>query len=254
MNIGVKFMDKDNIKIRLLRADEIEIRAASISEKGVSLLLYKDARVDMSILDEIFGVYGWQRTHQIIDGKCFCSVAVKHGDSWIVKQDVGQETYADPVKGAASDSFKRACTNIGIGRELYTAPFIWIPVGQVNIENRGGKRVLKDKFKVRSIEYDDKKRCITGLEIENQLGTVVYRYSDGKTKSSTERKAKTQANSKKKRLTVKQTDLLMQRLRKNGISLEAVLNKHNLSSLEEMDIELYNRAMLAMADPDDIAV
>lgn len=52
-------MDKDNIKIRLLRADEIEIRAASISEKGVSLLLYKDARVDMSILDEIFGVYGW---------------------------------------------------------------------------------------------------------------------------------------------------------------------------------------------------
>ena len=73
-------MDKDNIKIRLLRADEIEIRVASISEKGVSLLLYKDARVDMSILDEIFGVYGWQRTHQIIDGKCFCSVAVKHGD------------------------------------------------------------------------------------------------------------------------------------------------------------------------------
>lgn len=107
---------------------------------------------------------------------------------------------------------------------------------------------------MRSIEYDDKKRCITGLEIENQLGTVVYRYSDGKTKSSTERKAKTQTSSKKKRLTVKQTDLLMQRLRKNGISLEAVLNKHNLSSIEEMDIELYNRAMLAMADPDDIAV
>ena len=254
MNIGADFMNNDNIKIRLLRADEIEIRPASVSEKGVSLLLYKDARVDMAILDEIFGIHGWQRTHQIIDGKCFCSVAIRDGDSWIVKQDVGQESFSDPVKGAASDSFKRACTNIGVGRELYTAPFIWISAGKVNIENKDGKKVLKDKFKVSSIAYDEKKRCITDLEIENQLGTMVYTYHDIKAKQTSRRKAKSQEDKKKDRLTVKQIDMLMSRLRKNGISVEAVLKKHGLNSLEEMDMELYNRAMLSMAEPDDIAV
>ncbi len=56
-------------KIRLLKAGEIECRAASVSEKGVSLLLYKDARVDQRILDETFGPFGWKRSHQCIDGK-----------------------------------------------------------------------------------------------------------------------------------------------------------------------------------------
>ena len=245
-------MNRDNIKIRLLRADEIEVRAASVSQKGVSLLLYKDARVDMSVLDEIFGVYGWQRTHQVIDGKCFCSVAVRDGDSWIVKQDVGQETYADPIKGVASDSFKRACTNIGIGRELYTAPFIWISSERVNIQQRDGKYVLKDKFRVKSISYDDKRRCITGLEISNQKGVTVFSYSEGNL--SKERKADTKTKSKSKGLTAKQVDMLLNRLKKNGIPVESVLRKHGLNSLEEMEPELYNRAMMSMAEPDNIAV
>ena len=36
--------------IRLLKADEIECRIAMINEKGLSLLLYKDAMVDNNIL------------------------------------------------------------------------------------------------------------------------------------------------------------------------------------------------------------
>lgn len=55
--------------IRLLRPDEIECRVSSINKNGVSLLLYKDARVDQRILDETFGIFGWKRSHQCIDGK-----------------------------------------------------------------------------------------------------------------------------------------------------------------------------------------
>ena len=62
--------------IRLLRADEIECRVASISEKGLSLLLFKDARVDQKILDETFTPFGWRRTHQSIDGNLYCTVEI----------------------------------------------------------------------------------------------------------------------------------------------------------------------------------
>lgn len=110
--------------IRLLKADEIECRAAMVSEKGLSLLLYKDARVDQKILDETFGIFGWKRSHQCIDGNLYCTVEIFDRDSgtWVAKQDVGTMSNSEKEKGQASDSFKRACFNWGIGRELYTAP------------------------------------------------------------------------------------------------------------------------------------
>ena len=51
------------MKIRDLRANEIDCRVQTVSDKGFSLLLYKSARVDMDILDETFGIFGWQRIH-----------------------------------------------------------------------------------------------------------------------------------------------------------------------------------------------
>ncbi len=121
-----------NKTIRLLRADEIECRVSSISKNGVSLLLYKDARVDQRILDETFGIFGWKRSHQCIDGNLYCTVEVfdKETGIWVSKQDAGStgKSEKEKEKSQASDSFKRACFNWGIGRELYTAPFIWIPV------------------------------------------------------------------------------------------------------------------------------
>jgi len=120
--------------IRLLRADEIECRVSTISEKGFSLLLYKDARVDQRILDETFTPLGWQRTHQSIDGNLYCTVEIWDDakKQWIAKQDVGTMSYTEKEKSQASDSFKRACFNIGIGRELYTAPdFIWVTADKV---------------------------------------------------------------------------------------------------------------------------
>lgn len=123
------------MEFRLLKADEIECRIASIKEKGLSLLLYKDARVDQNILDETVGSMSWQRRHEVINGNLFCSVGIhcKELDEWIWKQDVGVESYTEKEKGQASDAFKRACFNWGIGRELYTAPFIWISAGNFNV-------------------------------------------------------------------------------------------------------------------------
>lgn len=114
--------------IRKLKAEEIEVRLLSIKENGYCVLLYKDARADMRILDETFGIFGWQRKHELINGNLFCTVSIldRETNTWINKQDVGVESFSEKEKGQASDSFKRACTNIGIGRELYTAPFIWI--------------------------------------------------------------------------------------------------------------------------------
>jgi len=154
---------------RKLKASEIDVRVATVKENGVSLLLYKDARVDQNILDETFGIFGWQRTHQEIGGRLYCTVSVYNPDTeeWISKQDVGTESYTEKEKGQASDSFKRACFNLGIGRELYTAPFIWIPSKNVKIQKQGDRYTTYDRFEVKSIGYDDDGN-INQLEIVNK--------------------------------------------------------------------------------------
>ena len=162
--------------IRLLRADEIECRIGTINEKGLSLLLYKDARADMKILDETFGVFGWKRTHQSIYGNLYCTVEIWDNEkkSWISKQDVGTVSYTEKEKGQASDSFKRACVSVGIGRELYSAPFIWVSAQKCKIQRRNDKLICYDKFSVSEISYS-KDREIMALSIVNSdTGEVVY--------------------------------------------------------------------------------
>lgn len=165
--------------IRTLRAEEIECRVSMISEKGLSLLLFKDARVDQKILDETFTPFGWKRSHQEIAGNLYCTVEIwdREKKEWVGKQDVGTVSYSEKEKGQASDSFKRACFNWGVGRELYTAPFIWIPAGQTEIQRkgRGGeeKYSTNDRFQVKSISYDEE-RSIDSLVIVNARGRTVY--------------------------------------------------------------------------------
>ena len=149
-------------KFRDLRADEIECRVQSVKEKGLVLLLYKDARVDMNILDETVGAENWQREHYECKGNLFCRVGINvdsvlmpgvtDAERWVFKSDCGTESNTEAQKGEASDSFKRACFNWGIGRELYTAPFIWIPAEKCNITN--GK--CYDKFAVEKIIIENK--------------------------------------------------------------------------------------------------
>lgn len=106
---------------RPLTADEIECRLARVTENGVQILLYKDARVDQKILDETVGPMNWQRTHSRDNANCTVSIWDDEKKLWVSKEDTGVESNTQAAKGLASDSFKRACFNWGIGRELYTA-------------------------------------------------------------------------------------------------------------------------------------
>lgn len=159
---------------RLLRADEIECRVALAKANGVSLLLYKDARVDANILDETVGMYKWQNSFSRDNRNC--TVSIWDGDKWVSKEDCGTESNTEREKGLASDSFKRACFKWGIGRELYSAPFIWIPSSACEIKpnTSGSGYTTYDKFRVTSIGYD-KSENINQLTIVNEkTGQIAY--------------------------------------------------------------------------------
>ena len=162
---------------RLLKASEIDARVGTVGAKGVTLLLYKDARVDMAILDETHGSEFWQRDHREIKGHMYAGVGVwnKEIKQFIWKWDCGTESFTEKEKGEASDSFKRACVNVGIGRELYTSPFIFIQCETVK-KDRGHDLVNKYEFsgcRVNRISYNEN-REVTEVEIVNKKGDVIY--------------------------------------------------------------------------------
>lgn len=164
------------MEFRTLLAEEIECRVGTCNKNGFSLLLYKDARVDMNLLDETVGCLNWKREHSVVNGNLFCTVSIWDAEKkeWISKQDVGTESNTEAVKGEASDSFKRACFNVGIGRELYSAPLIWITARQGEVvENNGRYKVdSQAKFYVSEIAY--KNREITHLIIKDKKGNVRF--------------------------------------------------------------------------------
>ena len=157
---------------RLLRADEIECRVSRVTPKGVVLLLYKTARTDADLLDDTFGAGQWTNDFKIVDGVLYGGIGIKVDHRikpdcpFVWKWDAGTESNTEAEKGRASDAFKRAGFKWGLGRELYSAPFIFIPAGKCNIEN--GK--CYDNFKVGSISYDGEK--ISGLTITLKGATV----------------------------------------------------------------------------------
>ena len=154
--------------IRDLTEKEIECKVSTINEKGCSLLLYKTARTDMAILDEVYGPMYWQCKYEEVKGNMYCTISVYDPDKkeWVSKQDCGVESaFGDKEKGEASDAFKRAGFKWGIGVELYTSPFIWIPADKCNIQARKDKFITYDKFIVEKIKIENKE--ITGLSIIN---------------------------------------------------------------------------------------
>lgn len=172
-------------EIRLLSKEDIDVRVAQTNiynNNGqqvvkVNLLLYKNARVDMKILDELFTPMGWKRTHRLIGDRLYCAVEVfdKTSGQWICKEDVGVESNTEAEKGQASDSFKRACVNWGIGRELYTAPRISVELTDKEYtRGQDGKIKVWATFGVKSIGYDAKTRTITSLEIQDKFGNVRF--------------------------------------------------------------------------------
>ena len=162
-------------KFRLLTADEIECRVSQINERGLTLLLYKTARTDANLLDEVYGPQFWQNDFKLVDGVLYGGIGIIFADmdgKWVWKWDAGTESQTEAEKGRASDAFKRAGFKWGIGRELYTAPKIFIPASECNIkEGRNGKLACYDDFVVTEIGYNDKQE-ISKLTVLNGRKTV----------------------------------------------------------------------------------
>lgn len=226
------------VKIRPLRAEEIDCRVATINAKGLTLLLYKDARVDQSILDETFGVYGWQRSHQWMGERLYCTVSVRDPETgeWISKQDVGTESYTEKEKGQASDAFKRACFNLGIGRELYTAPFIWIPAEAYTASvGAGGKPTTYDRFKVTRVEIVD--GCITALEVKNtKTGKVVYTYG---AQTASKRAKKSDEKPTGEPLDMKRVLQMVEAVKRHGIPDEELYKRYGAKVATDFRVEHY---------------
>ena len=163
---------------RMLKPDEIECRVSQCSERGVSIVLYKTARTDADLLDETVGAKNWENDFKLVDGVLYGGIGVDYdGTGLIWKWDAGTESNTDADKGRASDAFKRAGFKHGIGRELYSAPFIWVAAAQckrLKRNDKTGKYQCSDRFDVLNIEYDKSER-ISAITLALD-GKIVYRW------------------------------------------------------------------------------
>ena len=160
------------ISFRPLTEQEIEVRVARVTDAGVELLLFKDARCDMRILDETVGSQNWQCEYYEHKNTLFCRVGIlcewaDGTSSWVWKANAGAPSNMEAQKGEASDAFKRACFCWGIGRELYTAPRIFIYANKTGGIEKGknGKLQCYDRFLVEKVRIESGQ--ITGLSIWN---------------------------------------------------------------------------------------
>ncbi|WP_418763569.1 hypothetical protein [Enterocloster sp.] len=228
-------------KFRTLRADEIDCRVATVTEKGVTLLLYKDARCDMNILDEAVGPENWQRHHSRDNANCTVAIWDDSKNQWIEKEDTGTESNTEKEKGLASDSFKRACFNWGIGRELYTAPFIWIPSGKCKIEKAEGsgraRFTCRDRFSVSQIGYD----------AENNINALVIKCKNKVvfTMGQLEPDENAEVSEAQGPILVETAHIntLYLELSRTGVGLKGILKNYGLNNIHEMNIDQFRDAM-----------
>ena len=188
---------------RLLNADEIECRIGVVGKTGVSLLLYKDARVDAKVLDETVGPFNWQKSYSRDNQNCTVSLWDAEKQVWVSKEDVGVESNMEKEKGLASDSFKRACFAWGLGRELYSAPFIFVPVA-THQSSVGGKTVYKMddpyqyEYEVTQIGYDENRKINKLVIADAKTGSVLYEFPKKATKGTVKAELKTEAKAEAK--------------------------------------------------------
>lgn len=239
------------LKFRDLRAEEIDVRIQSVKKNGCILLLYKDARVDQNILDETVGAENWQRSHELINGNLFCNIGIRvdrdNGASeWVWKQDVGTESNTEKEKGQASDSFKRAAFNWGIGRELYTAPFIWIDAKNCSIkevQGRAGTYACSDQFRVSDIAIENGK--ITALTIRNQKGVKVFTF--GTQTAQNVAQEPTAQEQKPMLVTDAEIKILEAELARTGVAKQVICNAYHVNDLTEFTLGQYNSCKKRLA-------
>ena len=233
------------MKFRKLNASEIDARVASVTKSGCSILLYKDARVDMNLLDETVGPMNWRRTHQLIGDRLYCTVEIWDAEKqqWIAKQDVGTESYTEKEKGQASDSFKRACFNIGIGRELYTAPFIWITSGKVNIEENNGRYTTKDRFSVDDIGYDESGN-ICRLVIRNEKKNIIA-YQLGEAVTEEEKAEKHYDEVREQKISETDVKVLKKKYPRED-QVNNIFNYFGITKWEDMTVDQLSKLLTTM--------
>lgn len=232
------------LNFRLLTTEDIECRVSQCNQYGVGLLLYKDARVDQTILDEKVGPMNWQRHHSRDNANCIVSIWDDAKEQWIEKEDTGTESNTEKEKGLASDSFKRACFNWGIGRELYTAPNMFVLKKDLKTHKEAGewqgkkKYTCNDAFKVTDIQYDGRKIVYVRIknlktECELEFGMPVH---EAKQQEKIENSVIDDA---------KKTDL-MNLAKEKGVELAKVLNRYNLECLDDMTLAQWMGAMRSL--------
>lgn len=242
--------------IRALRADEIEVRVGQVTEKGVSLLLYKDSRCDKRILDEVFGIEGWANCYSEIKGNLYCSIMIYDDKTgmWIQKQDCGVESNTEKEKGEASDAFKRAGFNVGIGRELYTKIFIFVNVPtKLKTTLSNGKKVyeLADafaKWHVADIETNMEKEKIEYLQIADSKNNIVFTY--GKKAIKSVQKETTKIETKKEEtvqvLSKEQLDELMNVSNGRGDVVVRVAKDNGYDNPRKIKVEDFEKIKVAI--------
>ncbi len=230
------------LEFRLLRADEIECRISQVGAWGVQLLLYKDARADMNLMDECVGAENWQRKHEVINGNLFCSVGIRvvredGSAEWIWRQDVGTESNTEKEKGQSSDSFKRACTCFGAGRELYTSPSMFVkPKDLKKLEEKNGRWTCKDRFEVTDIRYNGRK--IQSVQIVNTSTGAILDFGE-----YTEKPKAPTARTANNKITAEQQRQLVDACKNAGpnLSIEKALEACNKTRIEDIsEVQFYS--------------
>jgi hypothetical protein len=165
-----------------LPISQIDFRVQSINNGGyATILAYKDARVDQKRLDDSVGHLGWQRDYRILDSKLFCGVGLydSTNDQWVWKWDVGTESNTEKEKGQASDSFKRACFNWGIGRELYDYPIINVKLRDDEWTKDGGKPRQTFNLKIKEWRWYsefNEDGTVSYLGAKDEKGALRFQY------------------------------------------------------------------------------
>jgi len=246
-------------EIRLLTKDDIEVKVKKVVDGGAFLLLYKTARVDMAILDEVFGSMNWCNDYKEIKGNMYCGVGIRESEEkdFIWKWDCGIESREDEEgnqkKGEASDAFKRACFKIGIGRELYSAPSIYVKA-ETKLDGKVYK--LTDKFAkyyVKEIQYNDNKE-ITKIVIVDRHGVQVFpvtntppKQDPKKTEKEPEISAETIEKRKKTLQEAMEKSTITPELVKKWISVKA---KKEIEP-EKLSDELFNELIASITKPEN---
>lgn len=246
------------LKFRLLTAEEIDCRVASCNEYGVQLLLYKDARCDQNILDETVGAMNWQRKHTRDNANCIVSIWDEDKKQWIEKEDTGKESFTEAEKGLASDSFKRACFNWGIGRELYTAPQMFVYAENLKTlkkETYQGKEkwVCKDTFTVTDIGYDGNKLVYVKIVNNKNNAPIIFGKNPNasapapkaETKSAPAPKAvaKKEADIASAKISTEKADALASLAVKDGVPLSRIVTLYKVADIESMTEKQHKNCM-----------